>query len=575
MAAKTQTAIVKQAATGGNPIERVKLFWAGRNTQQRVYLAAGLALTLGVAAFFIKMMATPQYKPLMSGLEPGDAQAITAELAAKKIPYLIGPDGTSITVPADQVNAARLEVASHDAPHSGRIGYEIFDKVSWGQTEFDEKVNYQRALEGELERTIQTMSNVKSARVHLVMATDSVFMDRERGAKASVTLRLKSGSLSRAEISEISRLVAGAVDELKPTDVVIIDADSNKTLGSSSASPDGSEGLEQEMTRRLISTLAPVVGADRMRASVNVEYETGSSEESQDKYDPAVSATLTMQRSEEITGPGAGVGGVPGTSSNVAAAKPVAPPPPAALTTPAATTTPEAPTAPSASTTPVVATVAFPAILRDSGQSSKTESATYGVNRITRHVIEPAGSIRRVTAAVLLDDAVERKQEKGKWVETHRKRTPEELKTISELAQAAIGFNSARGDVISVQNLAFERPVAVDLPPITFAEKARKGINDYAAVIRYAGMLVLFLLVYMLMLRPIQKRALAAAPQNALLTTSRASASTETEAAAIGESAANLALRSQALRKQLADFVKAEPESSTNAVRAWLREETP
>jgi flagellar M-ring protein FliF len=560
MAAKTQTAIVKQAASGGNPIERIKLFWAGRNTQQRVYLGAGLALTLGVAAFFVKMISTPEYKPLMSGLEPADAQAITTELAAKKIPYLIGPDGTSITVPADQVDAARLEVASHDAPHSGRIGYEIFDKVSWGQTEFDEKVNYQRALEGELERTIQTMSNVKSSRVHLVMATDSVFMDRERGAKASVTLRLKSGSLSRAEISEISRLVAGAVDELKPGDVVIIDADSNKTLGSSSASPDGSEGIEQEMTRRLISTLAPVVGADRMRASVNVEYETGSSEESQDKYDPAVSATLTMQRSEEITAPGAAIGGVPGTSSNVAAAKPVAP------------TTPGAPATPGVATT-TAATAASPAILRDPGQSSKTESATYGVNRITRHVIEPAGSIRRVTAAVLLDDVIERKQEKGKWVETHHKRTPEELKTISELAQAAIGFNSARGDVISVQNLAFERPVVADLPPITFAEKARKGINDYSSVIRYAGMMALFLLVYVLMLRPIQKRALAAVPQNQLLATARASAATEADAAAIGETAANLALRSQALRRQLAEFVKAEPESSTNAVRAWLREE--
>jgi flagellar M-ring protein FliF len=557
MAAKTQTAIVKQAASGGNPLARIKLFWAGRNTQQRVYLGAGLALTLGVAAFLVKMIATPEYKTLMSGLEPADAQAITAELAAKKIPYLIGPDGTSITVPADQVDAARLEVASHDAPHSGRIGYEIFDKVSWGQTEFDEKVNYQRALEGELERTIQTMSNVKSARVHLVMATDSVFMDRERGAKASVTLRLKGGSLSRAEISEISRLVAGAVDELKPGDVVIIDADSNKTLGSSSASPDGSEGIEQEMTRRLISTLAPVVGADRMRASVNVEYETGSSEESQDKYDPAVSATLTMQRSEEITAPGAAIGGVPGTSSNVAAAKPVAPTTPA---TPGAATT-------------TAATAASPAILRDPGQSSKTESATYGVNRITRHVIEPAGSIRRVTAAVLLDDVIERKQEKGKWVETHHKRTPEELKTISELAQAAIGFNSARGDVISVQNLAFERPVVADLPTITFAEKARKGINDYASVIRYAGMMALFLLVYVLMLRPIQKRALAAAPQNQLLATPRASAATEADAAAIGEAAANLALRSQTLRRQLAEFVKAEPESSTNAVRAWLREE--
>ena len=212
-------------------MERVKLFWAGRSPQQRIYLGLGLAITLGVAAFFVKMISTPEYKPLMSGLEPADAQAITAQLAAKKIPYLVGPDGTSITVPADQVDAARLEVASHDSPHSGRIGFEIFDKVSWGQTEFDEKVNYQRALEGELERTIQTMSNVKSARVHLVMATDSVFMDRERGAKASVTLRLRGGTLSRAEISEISRLVAGAVDELKPADVVIIDADSNQSLG--------------------------------------------------------------------------------------------------------------------------------------------------------------------------------------------------------------------------------------------------------------------------------------------------------------------------------------------------------
>jgi flagellar M-ring protein FliF len=548
MAAKNPIAVTKPAASGGAALNRVKQFWAGRSTQQRVYLGAGLAITLGVAAFFVKMISTPQYKPLMSGLEPADAQAITAELAAKKIPFLIGPDGTSITVPADQVDAARLEVASHDAPHSGRIGFEIFDKVSWGQTEFDEKVNYQRALEGELERTIQTMSNVKSARVHLVMATDSVFMDRERGAKASVTLRLKGGSLSREEISEISRLVAAAVDELKPADVVIIDADSNRTLGVSSGTPDASDGIEHELTQRLISTLAPVVGADRMRASVNVEYETGSSEESQEKYDPAVSVTLNMQRSEESTAPGAGVGGVPGTSSNVAAAKPVA-------------------------ATPGAPTTAPSTIIRDLGQSSKTESATYGVNRDTRHVIDPAGSIRRLTAAVLLDDAIERKQEKGKWVETHHKRTPEELKTISEIAQAAIGFNSARGDVISVQNLGFDHPVTAEIPPITLADRARQGINDYSSVIRYAGLLALFLLVYVLVLRPIQKRALAA--PNPLLANSRAPAVAESETGAIGESAAGLALRSQALRKQLAEFVKAEPESSTNAVRAWLREEAP
>jgi flagellar M-ring protein FliF len=537
MAAKNQLAGTKQALDVGQVMDRGRLFWAGLRPQQRVYLGLGLAVTVAAVVLFVKMIATPNYKPLTSGLEAADAQTIVAQLAAKKIPYIVSPDGTSISVPSDQIDAARLEVASHDSAHNGRIGFEIFDKVSWGQTEFDEKVNYQRALEGELERTIQTMSDVKSARVHLVMATDSVFMDRERTAKASVTLRLRRGSLSREDLSAISRLVAGAVDELKPTDVVIVDADSNQSLGQSNGPADGSDGIERELTRRLISTLAPVVGVDRIHASVNVEYETSSSEESQEKYDPAVSATLTMQHSEESTGPGAAVGGVPGTSSNV-------------------------PTGKAGAAKPVT---------RDPGQSSKTDNNTYGVNRTTRHVIEPAGSIRRLTAAVLVDDTIERKQEKGKWVELHHKRRPEELQMISQLAQAAIGFNTTRGDVISVQNLTFDRAEAEDLPPSTFVEQARKGLNDYSSVVRYGVLLVLFLLVYLLVIRPFQKRVLATPVS--LPAALRIPVRTEAELGA-PDTAASLALRNLGLKKQLTEFVRAEPETSTVAVRAWLREET-
>ena len=538
MAGKNQIVATKQAVGGSQAMDRAKLYWAGLRPQQRVYLGIGLAVTVAAVVFFVRMIATPDYKPLASGLEAADAQTVASQLAAKKIPYIVSPDGTSVSVPADQIDAARLEVASHDSPHSGRIGFEIFDKVSWGQTEFDEKVNYQRALEGELERTIQTMSSVKSARVHLVMATDSVFVDRERGAKASVTLRLRRGSLSRDDISAISRLVAGAVDELKPTDVVIVDADSNRSLGQSNSSSDGSDGIEQELTRRLISTLSPVVGADRIHASVNVEYETGSSEESQEKYDPAVSATLSMQHSEEGSGPGTAAGGVPGASSNVPGAKASVP----------------------------------KNIAKDSGQYSTTDNNSYGVNRTTRHVIEPAGSIRRITAAVLLDDAIERRQEKGKWIESYHKRQPEELQHISELAQAAIGFNSTRGDVISVQNLTFDRAEAEDLPPATILDQARKGLSDYSSVIRYAALLVLFLLVYLLTIRPIQKRILTAPHQ--LPGQIRAPLHTEPEAVAMLESSSTLVQRNLLLKKQLAEFVKAEPESSTTAVRAWLREET-
>jgi flagellar M-ring protein FliF len=537
MAGNNQIAVPKQGASTSPTLDRAKLYWAGLRPKQRTYLVAGLGITLAVAAFFIKMIATPDYKTLMTGLQDGDAQTISAQLAAKKIPYIVSPDGTSISVPKDKLDAARLEVASHDAPHSGRIGYEIFDKVSWGQTEFDEKVNYQRALEGELERTIQTMSNVKSARVHLVMAKDSIFLDGERGAKASVTLRLRRGSLSRDELSSISRLVAGAVDELKPADVVIVDADSNQSLGQGDGAADGSDGIDQALTRRVMATLTPVVGADHVRATVNVEYETGSSEESQEKYDPAVSATLTMQHSEETSGPDAITGGVPGTSSNVSKGKNAA----------AKTST------------------------KTMGQSSRTDNNTYGVNRTTRHVIQPAGSIRRLTAAVVLDDAVQRQQQNGKWVEIRHQRQPEELKMISELTQAAIGFNSARGDVISVQNLAFDRSPTDDVAPANLTEQLRKGLNDYSTAIRYSALLTLFILIYLLMVRPIQKRVLSmplTAPNRTNFPPPVAP-----ENAAMLESSANVAQRSAVLKKQLADFVKAEPESSTTAVRAWLREE--
>ncbi len=536
MAGKNPVAVAKQAVGAGEGLDRAKQFWAGLRPQQQVYLGIGLVATLAVVVFFGKMIATPDYKPVMQGLEAADAQAIAAQLTAKKIPNLVSADGSTISVPADQVDAARMEVASHDTPHSGRIGFEIFDKVSWGQTEFDEKVNYQRALEGELERTIQVMSNVKSARVHLVMATDSVFLDRERGAKASVMLRLKRGSLSREELSAIARLVAGAVDELKPSDVAIIDADSNRSLADNNNSADGGNGEEQELTRRLMSTLAPIVGSDKIRATVNVEYETGSSEESQEKYDPAVTATLSMQHSEESAGGSTSVGGVPGTSSNVPGIK-----------NPAA------------------------AAVKDGGQSSKTDSNTYAVNKTVRHVIEPAGSIRRITAAVVLDDAVERKQVSGKWVELHHKRQPDELKYISELAQAAIGFNSARGDVMSVQNLTFDHPAEADAQPVTFVEKAKKGLDDYSSIVRYGVLLTLFLLVYLLVLKPLQARALAAPKSHPAQ--HQVAGGTDAALAAPPEFAATLAQRSLMLKKQLSDFVQAEPENSTTAVNAWLREE--
>jgi len=210
--------------------EQAKQFWASRTSSQKGLLLAGAGATILLIALFAKLIGTPDFKPLYTGLEPADAQALTAQLDAQGIAHEASADGKSISVPADKLDAARLQTATQGTPRSGRMGFELFDKMSWGQTEFDEKVTYQRALEGELEKTIQTLGDVESARVHLVMPTDSVFMDHERGAKASVILKLRHSGLSKDAVIAISRLVAGAVDELKPEDVSIVDADSDRSL---------------------------------------------------------------------------------------------------------------------------------------------------------------------------------------------------------------------------------------------------------------------------------------------------------------------------------------------------------
>jgi flagellar M-ring protein FliF len=559
-------AVANQTQPNQSLLLRVKHFWATRTQNQRVLLVVGIALTAALLALFTQLMMTPDMKPLMSGMEPADAQALGAQLAAKKIAYQLSPDGKSISVAADQLDAARLEVASGQSPHSGRMGFEIFDKVSWGQTEFDEKVNYQRALEGELERTIMTLSGIKSARVHLVLATDSVFIDRDRGAKASVALSLSRGALSREEASSIARLVAGAVDGLKATDVSIVDADTNEALGGRGTGfgdGAGGEGEEQELTRRLVATLAPVVGADHLRASVNVEYDLGTTEESQDKYDPAVTVPLTVQHSEDQSGPGAGVGGVPGTSSNVPQ-------------TGAKAATPATPATPGKPATPAVPNVQTTSV-GDSSSSSRTDNTTYGVNKITRHSIEPAGRVRRLSAALVVDDYTQRKQgPKGKWIETRLKRSPEELKQIQDLAEAAIGFDATRGDVMTVQDMSFDQPPAIEIPPATIVEKIHKGVADYSQVIRYAMLLVLFVLAYVFMIKPVQQRALS--PIGRLPAPDGSAAATPAlEQAAAHQLEAPAPIgpgQVAALKQEMVQMVKAEPTASTRAVQVWLRGES-
>ncbi len=523
-------------------LQQLQQAWARLQPRQRMLTVAGSVLSLVALALLVKTFGEPDFKPVMTGLDSGDVQTLSAQLAAKKIPVHVSADGKGIDVPADQLDAARLEIASGNPLHSGRMGFELFDKSSWGQTEFDEKVNYQRALEGELERTIQTLEGVKSARVHLVLPTPSVFLDRERNGKASVTLAMKHGALSANQISAVERLVAGAVDSLIPRDVTIIDADSNESLNDKRGSLEGRE-LEAELSKRLMATLGPAVGPDNLRASVNVEYEISSSEENTDKYDPAVSAVLTSQKSSEQTGTGAGAGGVAGTAANL----------------------------PNASATPDTAASADAG-----GETSSTENATFGVNKTVLHRVTPAGRIRRITAAILVNDIVDRKQVKGHWITTAHKRTPEQLQQVSDLANGVLGTDKQRGDIVTVQNMTFADNTAAGPEP-TLLDRARDASAAFATPIRYAGMLLLFVLVWALMFRPVQKqlalsvKEIAAGPPLHALANE---AATKPDLVPLQNVAAiERDPEAAKIKRELAELVQAEPAVMTRTLQTWLRED--
>jgi len=534
-------------------IERATKFWASRDARQKGFLLAGAAVTVVLLVLFSRLIGTPDYQTLSAGLDASEVQKLAGQLDAQGISHQTSTDGKTISVPANKLDAARMAIASVGSPGAGRAGFELFDKMSWGQTEFDQKVTYQRALEGELERSIETLSDVASARVHLVMATDSVFIDRQRAAKASVILKLRGNGLPKQAVMAISRMVSGAVDSLQPEDVSIVDADSARSLGLGHSGQTDGDGLEMTLAQRLISTLEPVVGADKIRATVNIDQDLSTTEESQEKYDPTVSALLNDQKSQEQAGNVPASTGVPGTTSNT-------PSPKAKGNTP------------------------------DTSQMSTTESAQYGVNKVMTRRMTPAGRIERISAAILVDDATVKNTQGGKTTYTKHKRSQEELNKIQQLAQAVIGFDAKRGDTLTVEDMSFDTAALdADLPAPNAIQKLSKDFSNYSSLLRPVSLLLLFLMAYMFVVRPIQKQALAPgrAPQAAQPALASAPGAAGGNGLASGVSASqgleSFAIkppelsstnqRATQLKDQTIELIKQKPGNTTRAVQAWLREE--
>ena len=533
--------------TFGQALTQAGNLLSGLTLRQRMLLAGGAVLVGATLWVFVTLLAKPKYVTLYSGLKPGEAQDLGARLAAKNISYQLSPDGTSLLVPSDQLDASRLETASQGLPRNARLGFELFDTPNWAGSDFTEKVNYQRALEGELERTLQTLSEVEAARVHLVMPHESLFTEEEQPAKAAVILKTRGGQLSEQAQLAIPQLVASAVEGLRPENVTVVDADSNMPLlHRRGAGAGAAYGLDEELSKTLIRTLEPIVGADHVRASVHVEYDLSTTDDTDETYDPKSAATLTQQKSEENAG-GGGPAGVPGTASNLPGG-----------------------------------TAAATAVAANSEtQSSRSESTTFAVSKNVRHTIQPPGQIKRIAAAVVVDDAEETVEKDGKKTVQRRKRTDEEMKQIGQLAAAAIGLDTKRGDLLSLENLTFQQMPSETLPPPGKLDAARRVFFEWFGPLRYLGIGALFGIVYLLIFRPVKKELIAAFRALPARVASAAKTLEPAAAAGVGAGSVQIELppgteegqRAKALKKQLVDKVKAEPAAASRLVQSWLRED--
>jgi flagellar M-ring protein FliF len=546
-------------------LQQIQDFLRGLTLQQKALLAGG-AVAVGLVLWLFVALLDHKNVLLYSGLKPQDAQSMAARLAAKSIPYEISPDGGSLLVPAEKLDAARLETAAQGLPRNARLGFELFDTPNWAGSDFSEKVNYQRALEGELERTLQTLNEVEAVRVHLVLPRESLFSEQEHVSKAAVIVKTKGGTLSREAQQAIPQLVASAVDGLHPENVTVVDADTATSfLARRGPSGQASFDSDEALAAAAVHAIEPVVGAEHVRASVHVDYDLSSSEDTSEIYDPKAAATTAQQHSEELAG-GANPAGVPGVTSNVPSSGTAITPP----ASPAAVTN---------------NTAVNPAVFSSiDNQSSKTDSSTFAVSKNTRHTLNPAGRVRRITASVLIDDAFDVKPENGKptgatpAATVRRKRTPEEMAAIEKLARAAIGVDDQRGDLLAVENLSFQAiPVESPIAPSRW-EKWRLLLMPWLGVLRYVGITLLFLAVYALVLNPVKKQAIAAfkqIPKHLAQKPLPAGPATSADVLASLElpRGSEEAQRAGVLKKELTDKIKAEPAAASRLVQTWMHEQ--
>ncbi|GLR11007.1 flagellar basal-body MS-ring/collar protein FliF [Mixta theicola] len=418
----------------------------------RIPLIIAAAAATAIIVAMVLWAKAPDYSVLYNNLSDEDGGAIVTQLTQMNIPYRFEEKGGALMVPAEKVHELRLRLAQQGLPKGGAVGFELLDKEKFGISQFSEQVNYQRALEGELSRTIETLGPVKSARVHLAMPKPTLFVREQKSPSASVTLNLQPGrALDEGQISAIVHMVSSSVAGLPPGNVTVVDQSGRLLTRSDAAGRDLNDAqlkytteVESRYQQRIEAILGPIVGSGNVHAQVTAQIDFDAREQTEEQYkpntDPANAAIRSRQSSNNEQIGGQYPGGVPGALSNQPAPANSAP-----IETPKANANPTAGNNNGAAASTTASTNAARSA---PSNTHHDETTNYELDRTIRHTKLNVGSVKRLSVAVVVNY---RADAKGKAIALDEK----QLKQIEDLTREAMGYSGDRGDSINVVNSQF------------------------------------------------------------------------------------------------------------------------
>lgn len=443
-----------------------------------------LIIGFAVGLFFLMTWSgKSEFQPLYAQLDAEDASAILSRLREQKIPYRIASNGSTVMIPQEQIYEVRMQLASEGLPRGGGVGFEIFDNTKLGMTAFAQNVNYQRALQGELARTINQISEIESSRVHIVMTEKSLFVDQEEPASASVVLKLRSGKwLSQSQIDGILHLVSSSVARLNPENVTIVDSKGKLLAGSNDPSSFGSlssdqldyqDRVEKALENRIRTMLEMALGENKAIVRLACSFDFKKQERTEEHYLPDNRVIRSEQQLNEMTvDPSLTPQGIPGIRSNL--------PGDPAATDQTRTT--------------------------DSNRAHEKNDRTvnYEIGKVISHIKEPVGEMTRVSVAVLVDGTYKRVENSGKEVGwQYVARTPEEMQKFESIVKRAVNFDPDRGDKVDIVNIPFETTQLAAQETQIVEEGWVDLLKKYQPYLKYGFLSLFLILSFMFFVKPL------------------------------------------------------------------------